>query len=318
VRSQESGVRSQGSGVRGQESGVRGQKSGVRNQESGVREEGSASLTPDPCPLTPIPDPWPLTPSIDIAVIHLPHISNFDDFDPLRAEAGVGLRYVQSPAALGKPDVVILPGTKSTIADLAWLRSQGFADAIHRLVAHGVSIVGVCGGYQMLGRVIRDSAHVESSRSEVPGLGLLPVETTFEPTKATFQVGGRVLGGPGWLEMAAGQELQGYEIHMGRTHGGRPWLEIAQRGDATVHLTDGSANDDGTVWGCYLHGLFANSVLRRLWLASLSELPKEKERPRAVEPTGATSLHASLDRLADTVEAALDMRRLETILGEDV
>jgi len=255
--------------------------------------------------------------AIDIAVIRLPHIANFDDFDPLRAQDGVGLRYVQSPTALGRPHAVILPGTKSTMADLAWLRIEGFAEAICALAAQGTSVVGICGGYQMLGRVIRDSSHVESDGGEAPGLGLLPVETLFETAKATFQVRARVLGGPGWLGTAAGEEVEGYEIHMGRTSGGRPWLESIRLNGATADRADGAASDDGRVWGCYLHGLFASPTLRRLWLASLSVSSKENSRPEAGGQTGAALLHVALDRLANAVESALDMRRLAAILEEN-
>jgi adenosylcobyric acid synthase len=267
--------------------------------------------------------------AVDIAVIRLPHIANFDDFDPLGAEAGVRLRYVQSTAELGKPHALILPGTKSTIADLTWLRAEGLAEAIRALAAQGTSIVGICGGYQMLGRVIRDSAHVEAQGGEAPGLGLLPVETVFETAKATFQVRGRILGGPGWLRAAAGQEVEGYEIHMGRTSGGcPPWLELSRQNGATAVLTDGAVSEDGRVWGSYVHGLFANGAIRRLWLGSLSVSPltpdggkeaaREGEEPRIGGQTAATLLRAALDRLADAVEAALDMRRLAAILeGND-
>jgi adenosylcobyric acid synthase len=244
---------------------------------------------------------------LDIAVVHLPHIANFDDFDPLCNEVGVRLRYVRSPAALGMPHAVILPGTKSTLADLTWLRAAGFAEALQVLASHGTSIVGICGGYQMLGRVVRDPAGIESSDGETPGLGLLPVETMFESAKATYQVQARVLGGPGWLTKAIGLEVEGYEIHMGRTAGGNPWLEITCRNGAPAGLADGAADNAGRVWGCYLHGLFANATLRRLWLASLSDAWKGTEAP-------ASSLPATLDRLADAVEAALDMQRLAAIL----
>jgi adenosylcobyric acid synthase len=247
-------------------------------------------------------------PAVDIAVVRLPHIANFDDFDPLRAEAGVNLRYVQSPAALGRPHAVVLPGTKSTLADLAWLRAAGFTEALRELASHGTSMVGICGGYQMLGRVVRDPTGVESSTAEAPGLGLLPVETTFESAKATFQARAHVRGGPGWLGKAAGLEVEGYEIHVGRTASGCPWLEITHRNGAPAGLPDGAASEDGRVWGCYLHGLFANAGLRRLWLASLAETWEAAESPAA-------SLHAMLDRLADAVAAALDMQRLAAILA---
>jgi adenosylcobyric acid synthase len=239
----------------------------------------------------------------DVAVIRLPHIANFDDFDPLRAEPGVAVRYVSSARDLGSPHAIILPGTKSTVADLAWLRATGLAEAIRTFAEEGGAVVGVCGGYQMLGRVIRDPDGVESSAAEVAGLGLLPVETTFVREKATHQARARVGGGPGWLGAAAGVPADGYEIHMGRSHGGTPWLEITRRNGEVVE--DGAVSADGRVWGCYLHGLFANAGLRRAWLAGLGRQPVE-----------AAPADDSLDRLAAAVEAALDMERLETIIRE--
>ena len=167
----------------------------------------------------------------------------------------------------------------------------------------------------MLGRVLRDPCGVESPEREAAGLGLLPVETTFETSKATHQAQARVLDGPGWIAALAGQEVSGYEIHMGRTCGGRSWLEVVRGNAGSVF--DGAASDDGRVWGCYLHGLFANEGLRRAWLASLAA-------SRRVYPGGSdrgdeprrSPLHETLDRLADAVETALDMRRLEAILRE--
>jgi adenosylcobyric acid synthase len=251
-----------------------------------------------------------LTPAaVDVGVIRLPRIANFDDFDPLQAEPGVRVRYITSPAELGVPHAIILPGTKSTVADLAWLRASGLAERVRDFAARGGAVVGVCGGYQMLGRVIRDPECVESSIEEVAGLGLLSVETTFVREKATYQARTRVLGGPGWLSAAAGETANGYEIHMGRTGGGRAWLEITTRNGQAAGLPDGAVSDDGRVWGCYLHGLFANAGLRRGWLASLGHGP-------APAPTG--SLDDSLDRLADAVGAALDIQRLETIIQESV
>jgi adenosylcobyric acid synthase len=248
--------------------------------------------------------------AIDIAVIRLPHIANFDDFDPLRAEPAVALRYVESPDELGAPDAVILPGTKSTIADLDWLRSTGLAEAVGVASRRGAAVVGICGGYQMLGRIIRDPHDVESRAGDVAGLGLLPVETTFARGKATFRVRARVLGGPGWLSAAAGQEVDGYEIHMGRSGSGCAWLKIERRNGRPADVSDGAVGGDGRVWGCYLHGLFANGALRRAWLDSL--------RCGAPEAGGGAGLGESLDRLASAVEAALDMERLEAIIRESV
>jgi adenosylcobyric acid synthase len=245
---------------------------------------------------------------IDVALIRLPRIANFDDFDPLRAEPGVRLRYVTSAANLGCPDAIILPGTKSTIADLLWLREHGLVEVIRRLASEGTAVVGICGGYQMLGRVIRDPDRVESSVGEIAGLGLLPAETVFATTKATHQVQATIQSRPGWLKTIAGEMIKSYEIHMGSTWSETPWLEITRGNGVTVQRTDGAVSDNGRIWGCYLHGLFANEAFRRAWLASLGPMT-ESER-RAPPP----SLQEALNRLADAVEAGLDMRHLEEII----
>jgi adenosylcobyric acid synthase len=245
---------------------------------------------------------------IDIAVVRLPRIANFDDFDPLAAEPGVHLRYVSSPRELGCPEAVILPGTKSTIADLAWLREQGMADAIVHLAGEGTTVVGICGGYQMLGHVIRDPEGVESELGEVPGLGLLPQETNFGGDKTTHQVQARITDGPGWLANLAGRPVSGYEIHMGRTVGGTPWLRLGRRSGQVVEVSDGAVSDDGQVWGCYLHGLFANAELRQRWLASLGW------KASAGQATPLSEQEAAFERLADEVESVLDMKRLDSVL----
>ncbi len=251
---------------------------------------------------------------LDVAVIRLPRMANFDDVDPLRAEPGVRVRFVERVADLGHPDAVILPGTKSTVADLHWLQRAGLADAIRRLAKAGTAVVGLCGGYQMLGKVIRDPEGVESEVERVDGLGLLPVETVFVGKKATFQARARLRGGPGWMASLAGLEVRGYEIHMGRSRSRTPWLEISSRNGQPAHVLDGAVSADGRVWGCYLHGLFANDVLRRAWLESLREHKGDEEATPA--PVNAEALlDDSLDRLADTVARSLDMGRLEGLVG---
>ncbi|MBS1252236.1 MAG: Cobyric acid synthase [Anaerolineales bacterium] len=247
---------------------------------------------------------------VDIAVVRLPRIANFDDFDPLAGEPGVQVRYVSSPQALGRPDAVILPGTKSTIADLTWLQEQGLAEAIRRLADNGTAVVGICGGYQMLGRVVRDPDHVESSADEAPGLGLLPAETVFQGEKATHRAQAEVLGGPGWLAKVAGQTVSGYEIHMGQTTGGQRWLEITQRSGSPISLRDGAVTREGRVWGCYLHGLFENATLRRTWLSDLGWRDYGERSSRSLDR------EVAFDHLADAVDAALDMELLERIVWD--
>ncbi|HWQ22236.1 MAG TPA: cobyric acid synthase, partial [Clostridia bacterium] len=246
---------------------------------------------------------------IDIAVIRLPHIANFDDFDPLATEDGVHVRYVSSPRELGTPAAVILPGTRSTMGDLAWLHETGLADAILDLARGRTPVAGICGGYQMLGSRVRDPDHVESSLDEMPGLGLLPHVTTFRGVKTTRQVQARVMSSVAWLSSLAGQTLHGYEIHMGTTQGADPWLSLTRCGDKSAGITDGAITPNGRIWGCYVHGLFANESARRTWLTSLgwggSTCGKRSEG------------HArSLDRLADTVLCALDMQRLQQIIED--
>ena len=186
--------------------------------------------------------------TIDLAVIRLPRIANFDDFSPLAAEAGVRVRYVTSCAGLGHPEhAIILPGTKSTIADLVWLREQGLERAMKGLADTGTVVVGICGGYQMLGESIHDPDGIESPQPDIAGLGLLPVHTMFEESKATHQVEACLLGGPGWLAALQGQTVDGYEIHMGRTRSAQPWLALRRRGEIPVALRDGAVDPTG---GC--------------------------------------------------------------------
>jgi len=253
---------------------------------------------------------------VDIVVIRLPRISNFDDFDALMDEPGVHMRYVSDLEALGSPHAIILPGSKSTSSDLGWLRAQGLADAIQKFAARGGAVVGICGGYQMLGKVLRDPLHVESPEEEIAGLGLLPLETIFARDKITHRVTARILEGPAWLAPLAGTVVHGYEIHMGRTepvalksseHGDRPWLCITQRSNASVEILDGAVSADGRIWGCYIHGLFENAHLRRAWLASLGWKDQTEETQSARQD--------AFDALADAIESALDMQRLYAILG---
>jgi adenosylcobyric acid synthase len=245
--------------------------------------------------------------SIDIAVIHLPHIANFDDFAPVSAEPGVLLRYVDTPAALGQPQALILPGTKSTIADLDWLRKTGLAESILRFVESGGHVAGICGGYQMLGTSISDPMLVESNVDQVPGLGLLPLATEFAGRKSTYQAKLRVLAGPEWMTGLEGEILSAYEIHMGVTTSTSPLFEITERNGQPTRVREGACSPDGSVWGCYLHGLFANDAFRHAWLRSLGwQGPGDHESSQLLE--------RSLERLADEVEAALDMDRLDKII----
>ena len=223
--------------------------------------------------------------ALDVAVIRFPRIANFTDVDPLSVEPAVGVRFVDRPAALGRPDLVVLPGTKATVADLEWLRGRGLDRAIE---ASGARVLGICGGYQMMGQTIVD--HVESGRGEVEGLGWLDAATMFEPTKVTRQRRGQALG----------HRVSGYQIHHGRVHGGQPWITLD---DAYGRHPEGAGN--GRFLGTTLHGLFEDDGFRTAFLG--------------IEPSGvsfAAAREAQLDRLADMLEAHLDLAALKTLLKE--
>ncbi len=246
---------------------------------------------------------------LDVAVARLPRIANFDDFDPLAAEPSIRLRYVEVPSGLGSPDLIVLPGTKMTIADLAWMRSNGLARAIEMLAATGTPVMGICGGFQMLGRRILDPARVESDEPEAAGLGLLPIATTFGLTKHAVRVRATVLPTIGPLAAARGAEVAGYEIHMGTTdhHAAlRPLFALSERSGESAEGTDGVVSTDGLVLGTYLHGLFESDAIRSALIGWLLARRGSTESP----------VLASLDReqqydaLAAAVRGSLDVERL--------
>jgi adenosylcobyric acid synthase len=221
------------------------------------------------------------------------------------------VRYVTQPFEIGRTQAIILSGTKSTIADLAWLRERGFDKVICEHVQRGGALVGICGGYQMLGRMIHDPEHVESPVDRIDGLGILPTETFFLPKKATYQVHARVTGRTAWLAEISECDLQGYEIHMGRTKSASTWLKIDMRNGTLCELFDGSMSADGRVWGCYVHGLFHNTAFRHAWLRSLGWTPETQSLPPRPQ------LEESLDHLADEVEAVVDIREIERMIWAD-
>lgn len=250
---------------------------------------------------------------LDIAVVRLPRIANFDDFDPLAQEEGVGVRFVNGAQELGRPDLAILPGTKSTVADLLHLRQVGLAEALAERAREGMPIMGICGGYQMLGQEIADPQGVETAPGKAAGLGLLPVRTVFGPEKATHQVRAVVLAQDGLLRGARGQEVMGYEIHMGLTAANEaphPFL-IVQRSGASVSDPDGAMDALGRICGTYIHGLFHNVGLRRALLQSLAERKGVRHLPWGRIP----SREEQYNRLASLVRASLNMPLLCQICG---
>ena len=252
-----------------------------------------------------------------IAVIRTPKISNFTDFDCLSGEADVDLSYVQEAASLGNPDLIVLPGSKNTTEDLLYLRKSGLEQAIKDLAAKGTPVVGICGGYQMLGESLMDPGHAESSFDEAKGLCLLPMRTTFHDRKFTSQV---EVDCPAFDFLGCGIQgahLRGYEIHTGTTEFSREVchpLLITRRGGAECRQAEGAVSEDGRVFGTYVHGIFDNDGFRRDVLNALrlhkGLLPLKNSRN-----TQAEKQH-SYDRLAAVVRESLDMEKLREIMGE--
>jgi adenosylcobyric acid synthase len=252
--------------------------------------------------------------SIDIAVIRFPRIANFTDFEPLAAEPGVRVRFVRSVAELAGADLVVLPGSKSTIADLEWLRGQGLAEAIRGAARTGLPVLGICGGYQMLGVAISDPERIESSTESAPGLGLLPVETRFVAPKTTRRVEAKGL--PSSRLFCGARRIGAYEIHTGRSgpvgeaRHPRPVFGILTRDGKAVTDVDGAVDSRGNVEGTYLHGLFDNGSARRSLLTSLA-----RHRGMRPDPRWGERRADSYDRLADIVGEAIDMTRVAWLAG---
>jgi adenosylcobyric acid synthase len=234
-----------------------------------------------------------------IAVLRLPRISNFTDVDALALEPGVAVRFVTTAAELADADLVVLPGTKATVADLGWLRSRGLDRALAARAAAGQPILGVCGGYQMLGQSIHDT--VESSAGDVEGLNLLPVRTRFAERKTLRRPVG----------YSHGEPVAGYEIHHGQVEvtGGDGWFTAAPDGGAALDDCRAGATS-GTLW----HGVMENDAFRR---AYLSQTAGQAGRRFEVAPDTcfAAARQAQFDQLADAVAAHLDTAALERLIA---
>jgi len=258
------------------------------------------------------------TETVNVAVVLLPHMSNFTDFNQLVAESDVALRYVASPKELQGANVVILPGSKTTIEDLNYLRKVGFEEAFMVHVQQGGEIMGICGGFQMLGNTIADPQHVETGGSS-KGLGLLDVETTLLTSKKTVQVRARSLLGPLSDECL----VEGYEIHMGVTTRAKtvpPCFQVLPDesqpfSGKNEYRDDGAMREDGVVWGTYIHGVFDQPEFRRQWLNRARA--RKKIPPLEVETSQAVSerlVHA-LDRWADHVGSSINLELILAALG---
>ncbi len=245
---------------------------------------------------------------VDVAVVRLPKVSNFTDFVALEAIDGVDVRYVASPREMGRPDLVVIPGTKSTIADLLWLRSGGLEATVLKLAHAGVPVLGICGGYQMLGRTIEDPHCVEGGGS-VRGMGLLPVRTVFGTDKRTVQTKGVFGEVGGVLEGLGGRRVTGYETHMGTTEleGGSSLIRVEGRG------TDGCQL--GSVYGTYVHGIFDEADASSALVSALLGA-KGIDDARVRTEDMASYRQRQYDALARGIRRSVDMAFVHRVLEE--
>jgi adenosylcobyric acid synthase len=248
---------------------------------------------------------------LNIDVIYLPHISNFTDFDALEREEDVRLRYVKRPQELDSADMIIIPGTKNTISDLKYLKKCGLAKKIESIINSNKSttLVGICGGYQMLGKKIFDKEGLESKHGEEEGLKFLPVETSLKNEKTILRVRAK--------NLASGIEVSGYEIHHGSTRitaGGQPAFEVFECNSKKARYFDGARTPDKRIFGTYIHGLFDAPHFRRNLLNSLR---KNKGWPPVSSKENFT-LDREFDKLAKLVRDNIDMDYLYKILRKKV
>jgi adenosylcobyric acid synthase len=300
-------------------------------EEDSVSLQGFKGTTPFNSPLTKGGQP-PLIPPllrgiggccINIDVIMLPHISNFTDFDPFELETDVRLRYIRRFNEIDSPDVIIIPGSKNIISDLQYLRASGIYEKIKKCVANGAKLIGICGGYQMLGKRIIDKDCVEytpplsppykgGDEGGVEGFGFLDMVTSFYPEKATYQVKA--------IHIDSGMEVSGYEIHMGRSNEVKsqkskvksqvPVFKIVRRGANKVELIDGLKTEDGNIWGTYMHGIFENDFFRREFLDSI----RIKKGLKPLNIATKYDREKEYNKLAEVVRNNIDMDEIYRII----
>lgn len=248
--------------------------------------------------------------SLDIVVIQLPHIANYDDFDPLESD-GCQVRFIGDLADIGDPDLIIIPGTKSTVHDLAYLRFKGIDRVIIQKSRDGIPVIGICGGFQMLGKAIYDPEHVESKESLVEGLGLLDMETVFNEAKTTTQVKAMAMANQGLFEGLKGMKISGYEIHMGQEKKSNlsPAFQVMQTPCGETTYFDGSVSENCLIFGTYLHGLFHNPDFTEAILNWL-----QKRRTSGIQ-VKLRERNSPYDELAKVVRENLNMPEVYRILS---
>ena len=249
---------------------------------------------------------------IDIAVIRIPRISNFTDFNALEVIPGVSVRYVKTVRDLKNPDMIVLPGSKNTMEDLLWMRQNGLEAAILKKAAEGKIIFGVCGGYQMLGETLSDPDGVEAG-GQIKGMGLLPMDTVFQGAKTRTRVEGSFPEVEGALKGLSGVSLAGYEIHMGISslrEGARPLVRITD-------TVKGSSKEDGAyagnVYGSYVHGIFDKEEVAKKIVEAIGEV-KGLDVSQMTGVEFAEFKETQYDILADGLRKHLDMKKIYEIL----
>jgi adenosylcobyric acid synthase len=250
------------------------------------------------------PVPARPTPAVTVAAVRLPHLANAMDLDPLTRDARVRLNWVTDPTQLGHPDAIVLPGTTNTMEDLRWLHTSGWHAALLARHRAGVFLLGLCGGYQMLGRRVADPFHVESAASHIAGLGVLPVSTTLRRAKTTRWVDG-LLQTP-----FPRSPVRGYEIHLGETRADSPVCPLVVHGTEA----DGALAKDGAVIGTYLHGILDNAAFRDTWLAQIAQRRKRPWDPHADATDGPARRERLYEEAARILADHLDLQALSAIL----
>ncbi|RKD22534.1 cobyric acid synthase [Caminicella sporogenes] len=257
---------------------------------------------------------------INVEVLYLPHVSNFTDFNVFETQQDVNLRYVMRGESIGNPDILIIPGSKNTIEDLIYIRNSGLEKQIYKLHKEGKLIVGICGGYQILGNKIRDPYGTESSIKEINGLGLLDTETVFEFEKTTTQVEAEIIDKKnGIFKDLECRDIIGYEIHMGQTRLGRnaePFAKIRKRLHKEVEVFDGAINKKGNVFGTYIHGIFDNIKFTR---ELLNKVRKFKGLKQIESNIGSFEEFKENEykKLARLVRENIDMNKIYEIVNGD-
>ncbi len=258
---------------------------------------------------------------VNVAVIRLPHMSNFTDFNIIPLQNNTALQYVENPADFGNPDIVILPGSKNTIEDLIYIKSMGFDTLIKEHASSGKLVIGICGGYQMLANKLRDPHRTESNIPVIDGLGLLDMDVDFMKEKTTAQaVGELVTNGQEYFIDLGNVMLEGYEIHMGENIYGKdaiPCIRITSRNNCISDVIDGVCNRDGNVFGTYMHGVFDNGSLLRGLLNNIRRFKGLEESTEKVITLNEYR-EKEFDRLAFVMRNCLDMDYIYKIINGEV